>query len=282
MKGVKKEQRGLDAFKLVVLLGLIVSLFLTITQQEQGMSGDAAHPEMKYAPAPVFPFALYIDETEGALQDEMGVVYFSWNETEKGWRAWQSDTELLFHYDEERLQLVDRKGEAKYFAREAGEGWVPFIPEAISATLPEAVDLTRDESRVWTITNGESEPLYVFNAMQHTWEVIAPLEPEEETMLTEAQCSSLNPSRIPIGSSSQLRVINALVPLRETPQVMDDNIITSLEPGEVLLTDGKAVCEPYLTGANLWWLVRDGEGREGWVAEASAISPVYYLEVILP
>jgi len=79
---------------------------------------------------------------------------------------------------------------------------------------------------------------------------------------------------------SQVRVINALIPLRSSPDAESANYMLSLPKGTTLEIVNLPVCTPFLGGANLWWGVRTNSGSEGWAAEASAISDVYYLQEI--
>mgnify|MGYP001128390133 CR=1 FL=1 len=74
--------------------------------------------------------------------------------------------------------------------------------------------------------------------------------------------------------------MNALIPLRSSPQAGANNILSDLPIDTVLEVVALPVCTEYLEGANLWWQVRLPNGLSGWAAEGSAISPTYYLEMI--
>jgi hypothetical protein len=78
----------------------------------------------------------------------------------------------------------------------------------------------------------------------------------------------------------KVRVVNALIPLRASPGVVENNILAALPIGTELEVIGLPVCTEYLSGANQWWGVRMQDGRTGYAAEGSAINPVYYLEEI--
>jgi len=75
-------------------------------------------------------------------------------------------------------------------------------------------------------------------------------------------------------------VINALIPLRGSPEVGENNILKGLSKGTVVEIISLPICTPYLSGANNWWGVRTLDGKEGYAAEGSAINPIYYLEEI--
>ncbi|MBM3137390.1 MAG: hypothetical protein FJZ98_04285 [Chloroflexi bacterium] len=75
-------------------------------------------------------------------------------------------------------------------------------------------------------------------------------------------------------------MINSLIPLRYSPNAIEQNIITGLPVGSRLEIISDPVCIPYLGGANLWWGVKTSFGRNGFVAEGSAISELYYLEEV--
>jgi hypothetical protein len=90
-------------------------------------------------------------------------------------------------------------------------------------------------------------------------------------------CEGANPSRIS-GIGAIARVINSMIPLRYFPNAFEQNIITGLPIGSRLEIISDPVCIPYLGGANLWWGVKTSFGINGYVAEGSAISAVYYLE----
>lgn len=100
-----------------------------------------------------------------------------------------------------------------------------------------------------------------------------------ETPSEVPECIGANPRRID-SIGSEVRVINALIPLRSSPDAQADNVIATLPEGSMLEIIGEPVCVPFLEGANLWWFVRTEEGMEGYAAEGSAISDTYYLEEI--
>ena len=113
-----------------------------------------------------------------------------------------------------------------------------------------------------------------------------PETPAQEQILAVAtevpeslKCPNANQSRIS-GIGAHVKVINSMIPLRSTPSAMGLNIIRPLPIGTRLEVISQAVCVDYLDGANLWWRVRTDLGDEGYAAEGSAISGLYYLEEI--
>ena len=92
-------------------------------------------------------------------------------------------------------------------------------------------------------------------------------------------CDNALPTRLS-GVGARAEVVNALIPLRASPEVGRSNILKGLEKGSVVEIISLPVCVPYLTGANNWWGVRTSDGREGYAAEGSAINPIYYLQEI--
>ena len=92
-------------------------------------------------------------------------------------------------------------------------------------------------------------------------------------------CEGANPTRLN-ALGSQVKVVNATIPLRSSPDANSVNIIQPLSEGMILKIIKSPVCTPLLSGANLWWGVRTEGGLEGWTAEASAITDVYYLQEV--
>ena len=99
---------------------------------------------------------------------------------------------------------------------------------------------------------------------------------ETESDSASVDCPKALPARIS-GVGSQVQITNALIPLRSSPEVAP-NILGALPISSTVEITSLPVCTEYLDGANLWWGVRTQDGRTGFAAEGSAISPTYYLE----
>lgn len=99
----------------------------------------------------------------------------------------------------------------------------------------------------------------------------------QESPSAIVECDGALPVRLS-GVGVRAVVVNALIPLRASPEVSSNNILRGLPIGSVVEITSLPVCTPYLTGANNWWGVRTEDGSEGYTAEGSAINPVYYLQ----
>lgn len=99
----------------------------------------------------------------------------------------------------------------------------------------------------------------------------------QESPSTAAECTGALPVRLS-GVGVRAVVVNALIPLRASPEVGSNNILRGLPIGSVVEITSLPVCTPYLSGANNWWGVRTVDGSEGYAAEGSAINPIYYLQ----
>jgi len=103
----------------------------------------------------------------------------------------------------------------------------------------------------------------------------APQEVTSDVM----ECTNALPTRLS-GVGARAEVVNAFIPLRDSPEVGRSNILKGMPEGTVVEIISLPVCTPYLTGANHWWGVRTADGRIGYAAEGSAINPIYYLQEI--
>ena len=266
-----------DIFKIIILIGLGIWLATLMNEPIPNVVEKSESPLLP--PFPDFTFRLHYDTELQQLVDEVNSAYFVLD-TESG--VWQpliqgEISALLF--DQQAMLLRDEYGNAIYQTRKPGEGWVPTIPVDIAGNLPQNYVMNQDESMVWLIRDMQGTTLYSFNEGGKTWMLPEPNTSADFASTEVDFCPLANPTRIS-GKGIRVRVINAIIPLRASPAVLDDNFLGKLEPGvELVILDGP-VCEPYLDGANLWWRVSDENGREGWVAEASAISQAYYLECL--
>lgn len=184
------------------------------------------------------------------------------------------ESPLRLNLNRSSQSLVEDDGKVVFTLDIQRSEWVPVIPETLHATLPRETRLEQDESKSWLIINSSGQALYSFNLGNLEWMEIPP---EEE--ISGSTCPGANQTRIS-GTGAKVRVTNALVPLRSSPNAIEQNILQKLQIGTRLEVISQPVCVPYLGGANLWWEVKTISGKTGFVAEGSAISPLYYLEEI--
>ncbi|MCD6577469.1 MAG: hypothetical protein J7K66_05600 [Anaerolineaceae bacterium] len=191
----------------------------------------------------------------------------------------------LLTLDEEGSGLLDKNGVLRFRLSDDKQIWEPMIPDEIRNKLPDDYALISDESNLWHIINGDGDVLYSFSIEMLEWNA-APeriVEAEAALELTGDKemmaCDGANPARLTsLGSTA--RVVNASIPLRSSPNVDPENSMLLMPKGSILEVIKLPVCTPFLSGANLWWGVRTKSGLEGWAAEASALSDIYYLEEI--
>jgi hypothetical protein len=179
--------------------------------------------------------------------------------------------------------LIDENGTLIFALSDNGEQWEPIVDDLLKLSLPEGFSTRRDESGIWFIIAADGSALYFFNEEDAIWKIQEKLAPAGlSSAVTEEQgftCPLANPVRIG-GEGEQVRVVNAVIPLRETPDAVSQNFIVELDQGTILEVMGGPVCQPFLSGANVWWKVRLQNGIEGYAAEGSAISDTYYLEAV--
>ncbi len=261
---MKKKNRNLDQFKLIVTIVLILILIILLVQKPVVVisNGNKNGAEIEKAEE--------IDVEEKIDIDQFPLFPLS-----------DGSLEL----DEKGSGLLDINGEMRFKLSDDGQAWEPVIPGEILNKLPDDYALTADESGVWYIVDGNGDALYSFNMEVLEWN----MEPEKVSEAQDASgpgddseitvCEGANPARLTL-VGSQVRVVNAMIPLRSSPDAESANYLLSLPKGTTLEIVNLPVCTPFLGGANLWWGVRTDSGLEGWAAEASAISDVYYLQEI--
>ena len=261
---MKNKDRNLDLFKLIVTIVLILILIILLTQKPGVVipNGKEDGADIKKAEE--------IDVEEKINIDQFPLFPLS-----------DGSLEL----DEKGSGLLDTNGVMRFKLSDDGQTWEPVIPGEILSELPDDYALTTDESNVWYIVDENGDALYSLNLEVLEWN-------EEAEKIAEAQdasesgddreitaCEGANPARL-TSTGSQVRVVNSMIPLRSSPDAESANYMLSLPKGTTLEIVKLPVCTPFLGGANLWWGVRTESGLEGWAAEASAISDVYYLQEI--
>ncbi len=253
-----------DLFKLIVLIILIMVLIILVREEpaalmSREMAGDADTQQF----------------TENNPGGESGVAQIpSFPKTDDSLKL-----------NEENMGLLDTGGVLRYQLSEDKKIWVPIIPEDVLKVLPDDFKLTSDESNIWHILDGSDGVLYSFNSDVLKWNMAA-----EEIMEAQDASRAEDDKRIPVcegakparltSIGSHIKVVNALIPLRSSPDAESANYVVSLPKGTHLEVVNFPVCTRFLSGANLWWGVRTESGREGWAAEASAVTDVYYLQEI--
>ena len=258
------KNRNLDLFKLLVTILLIFILIILLIQKPAAVISNGMNN------------AADSEATEGIAVEE------------KSNSAQFPEYPLIDSYlvlDEKGLGLLDINGELRFKLSEDKQKWEPVIPGEILEKLPNGYALTSDESNAWYIIDGNGNALYSFNLEVLAWN----MAPEKITEAQDASgpfddkeiivCEGANTSRL-TSVGSQVKVVNAFIPLRSSPDTESDNYMIFMPKGTTLEITKLPVCTPFLSGANLWWGVRTESGLEGWAAEASAISDVYYLQEI--
>ncbi len=262
---MKNRNRNIDLFKLSVTILLILILIILLIQKP-GMDKINEKKE-----------AAGTNELEGIdVEEKTNVDQFPLFPLSDG----------SLELDEEGLGLFDIDGIMRLKLSDDKQTWEPVIPGEILNMLPDDYVLTSDESNVlWYIVDGNGDLLYSFNSDLLEWNVVPEkiMEAQGATRQEDdkeiAACEGANPARL-TSVGSRVRVVNALIPLRSSPDAESENILISLPKETILEIVNLPVCTLFLDGANLWWGVRTENGLEGWAAEASAISDVYYLQEI--
>ena len=254
----------IDLNKLVVLIILIILLIILLHKEPEPlisreMAGNADTQQL----------------AENDLEGEGSTVQVPAHP--------KSDDSLKLN--EAHTGLLDTGGVLRYQLSEDKKTWVPLIPEDVLHVLPDDYALTLDESNIWHILDGNGGVLYSFNSDILEWNM-AP----EKIMEAQGASRSGDDSEIPAcegaktarltSVGSHIKVVNALIPLRSSPDAESANYMLSLPKGTHLEVVNLPVCTRFLGGANLWWGVRTESGLVGWAAEASAINDVYYLQEI--
>jgi len=259
---VKKDFIPYDRFKLVILLSFVVILGIMLYARSNEKENDLM--ESAYFPS-----------------DETGQQSFEPNAENQLPAIPSSHQELSINSD--KTELVDDSGKLIYELGEDGHQWTPIIyPEVMNTISPE-YSLLQDESDIWQIISTSGEVLFIFDSNKLVWELAestgSMMQSSTDCADLVFDCSSANPARIK-SIDEMVRVINAEIPLRSTPDAVSENFIISLAQGDLLQVTDEPVCMPYLSGANLWWPVRTDDGIEGYAAEGSAISDLYYLQPV--
>jgi hypothetical protein len=171
-------------------------------------------------------------------------------------------------YDAANGGLVDTDGNLVYLLSEDGSGWTPFIPA-------DKADLTLEGE--WTLLNDDGNIAYTWDTETRDW-VAVPQEAEpvaEEPAATTniVDCPGAAEARLAGGQPAEVvRDVN----FRASPGVAD-NWIGGFTIGDQVSVMGETACTPYGNGAYLWWQVERVDGKTGWIAEAAANSPNYFL-----
>lgn len=173
-------------------------------------------------------------------------------------------------YDAANGGLVDAAGNLVYTLNADGSGWTPVIPE-------ELADMQLDGE--WELLDSDGNPAYTWDAASGSW---VALEQAEEPVVEEeapaatthiVDCPGAAEPRLVGGQPAEVvRDVN----FRSSPGV-GDNWSGGFAAGDQVSVMGETVCTPYGNGAYLWWEVERADGTLGWIAEAAANSPKYFL-----
>ena len=192
------------------------------------------------------------------------------------------NTKIELTHDAVAGGLIDMDDVLRFRLDESGENWVPVLPEELEKDIPDGYTLGKDDFGAWIIKDANGRILYMLNIDSLEWQAIeeqtestVDANPEKEII----SCAGANPVRIS-GVGARVQVVNALIPLRSSPDATNSNYVKSLPEGALLEIISEPVCTPYLDGANQWWGVRTEDGVEGFAAEGSAASDLYYLKAI--
>jgi len=192
------------------------------------------------------------------------------------------NTSVILEFENKTKVLVDPSGQPRFLLNEKGDGWIPIVTKEISDELGKGYSLEMDESKVWH-TWSQTGLHFILDMKSLDW--IHELGSEEEvetkspSKVKIQECERANPARIS-EVDEKVIVINALIPLRSSPDAVTDNLLKALPIGTNLDIVTSPVCTEYLDGANLWWGVQTEDGQTGWAAEGSALGSAYYLETI--
>lgn len=259
------KNKNLDRFKLIViLLLLLILIFLIIQKPGVHVPADEEKEEIELIEQET-------DKNEGeVIADQLPELPLL-------------DGSLSL--DDSGKRLVDISGVQRFVLSANQQNWKPVISEDVLAKLPDDYKLSYSESGVWCITDTNGTKLFEFNMETLEWmELPVKQEDVEDVSGTEdggeiITCEGANPTRL-TAIGSWVEVVNATIPLRSSPDANSVNMIQPLSEGTMLEIIKSPVCTSLLGGANLWWGVRTKGGIEGWAAEASAITDVYYLQEV--
>jgi len=259
---MQKKYISYDLFKLMILLVLLVILAVLLYarspyfQQEEQEEQNSQNTGL-----PVEP---------GDVRASMRLPVFP-------------DAALGLVPNTEQNGLINQDGDLVYILSDDEKTWNPYVPADIKNKLPQGFMQTQDESGVWNLNLPEGDTMYLFDLNELIWKPVEKnVIPELANQLSpdnKLACPGANPSRIQ-NTDEFVQVISAEIPLRSSPRADLRNYLIQLPKGTVLEIVGKPTCSAYLNGANLWWLVRTPYGLEGYAAEGSALTDLYYLEVI--
>jgi len=202
------------------------------------------------------------------------------NTTMRNMPAIPENAEDLIMNSDQNL-LLDFEGKTIFWLDLKKNEWTPLVPDSLSIILPVGYQIEKDESKIWHITNPDGLALFSFDSINLEWISIAETESQETTpadeIATIKTCDGANSVRLS-GIGAKVIVVNSMIPLRYSPSALESNILQGLPVGTKLEIISLPICSPFLAGANYWWGVKTTTGITGFVAESSAISPIYYLQ----
>jgi hypothetical protein len=170
-------------------------------------------------------------------------------------------------YDADKGGLLNADGDLVYTLNEDGSGWTPVIPAEMASMQLDGE---------WTLLDADGTPAYIWDAETQTWLAVEQEETPAETAPVNTNivdCPGAADPRLSGGKNAEvLRDVN----FRSSPSV-GENWIGGFAVGDQVAVMGETSCTPYGNGAYLWWQVERADGTQGWIAEAAANSPNYFL-----
>lgn len=246
-----------DWFKLIVaiLLGLaLLILWTSLPVSKPTTEVPAAETEEVTVVKSTPTAEPVVEETAEADETPVEVELPSFPEPSAG-----------LEYDAANGGLVDADGNLVYTLNDDGSGFTPVIPDDLQSLKLEGE---------WTLLDENGNPAYQWDAESHSWVAVPQEEVAAEAVNTNiVECAGAADARLTGGQQAEaLRNVN----FRSSPGV-GDNWAGSLFSGDQVKVMGETACTPYGNGAYLWWQVERADGKTGWVAEAKANSPSYFL-----
>ena len=252
-----------DWVKLIVAILLVLAIFLLWQAPSQSAAPTAVETEEVVDVEPSPTAEPVVAETEEAAEEDETTADTPAEVELPSFPEASADLE----YDAAQGGLVDADGNLVYLLNEDGSGWTPFIPA-------DKADLTLDGE--WELLDADGNPAYTWDAETNGWVAVPQEDPAEEEQAATTNivdCPGAADARLEGGQQAEaLRDVN----LRSSPGV-GDNWIGSLFAGDQVKVMGETDCTPHGNGAYLWWQIERPDGKTGWVAEAKANSPSYFL-----
>ncbi len=257
-----------DWFKLFIAILLGLALFLFSRNQPQNPPPPPPPAVEEEAPVPQPTPTKAAEETETTAEEESGTPA-------KVSLPPFPEASAALEYDTAKGGLIAADGTLVYTLNADGNGWTPLIPDELN-------DLKL--AGEWQLLDADGNPAYEWDAASQSWVAVpqaeisaeAESEPTAETPAATTNIVDCPGAAEPRLTGGQQANIMRDVNFRSSPGVAD-NWIGGFTTGEQVKVIGETACTPYGNGAYLWWQVERADGKVGWIAEAMANSPSYFL-----